>query len=132
MFNCYNDYILSKKNNCKKIDNITINNNQYEIEQIVSIKMKEETEGGYIYYKTENKELIQEIIETLNNIEIGEKVDVMFSDNGQYYIIEYNNGTTLTYYFQNNYYNKDNVNYRTYNYEELRKIKIPAEIVKND
>ena len=39
-----------KKNNCKKIDNITINNNQYEIEQIVSIKMKEETEGGYIYY----------------------------------------------------------------------------------
>ena len=28
-----------KKNNCKKIDNITINNNQYEIEQIVSIKM---------------------------------------------------------------------------------------------
>ena len=56
----------------------------------------------------------------------------MFSDNGQYYIIEYNNGTTLTYYFQNNYYNKDNVNYRTYNYEELRKIKIPAEIVKND
>lgn len=32
------------------MDNITINNNQYEIEQIVSIKMKEETEGGYIYY----------------------------------------------------------------------------------
>ena len=29
-----------KKNNCKKIDNITINNNQYEIEQIVSIKLK--------------------------------------------------------------------------------------------
>lgn len=50
MFNCYNDYILSKKNNCKKIDNITINNNQYEIEQIASIKMKEEIEGGYIYY----------------------------------------------------------------------------------
>lgn len=50
MFNCYNDYILSKKVIVKKMDNITINNNQYEIEQIVSIKMKEETEGGYIYY----------------------------------------------------------------------------------
>ena len=93
--------------------------------------LKEETEGGYIYYKTENKELIQEIIEALNNIQIGEKVDVMFSDNGQYYIIEYYDGATLTYYFQNNYYNKDNVNYRTHNYEELRKIKIPEEIVNN-
>ena len=42
-----------------------------------------------------------------------------------------NDGTTLTYYFQSNYYNKDNVNYKTYNYEELRKIKIPEEIVNN-
>lgn len=59
-----------KRNNYKKIDNITINNNQYEIEQIVSIKMKEETEGGYIYYKTENKELIQQIIEAIKNMQI--------------------------------------------------------------
>ena len=59
------------------------------------------------------------------------KVDVMFNDSGRYYIIEYNNGTTLTYYFQSNYYNKDNVNYKTYNYEELRKFKIPEEIVNN-
>lgn len=91
--------------------------------------LKEETEGGYSYYKTEDKELIEKIIKALNNIQIGEKVDVMFSDDGRYYIIEYYDGTTLTYYFQSNYYNKNNVNYKTYNYEELRKIKIPEEIV---
>ncbi|MGM9858621.1 MAG: hypothetical protein ACI311_05190, partial [Bacilli bacterium] len=123
---CYS--INVNNNKTEKINNsVTIN----DIDNISYVMLKEETEGGYIYYKTENKELIQEIIEALNNIEIGEKVDVMFSDNGQYYIIEYYDGTTLTYYFQNNYYNKDNVNYRTYNYEELRKIKIPEEIVNN-
>ena len=117
------------KNNYKKIDNITINNNQYEIEQIVSIKMKEETEGGYIYYKTENKELIQQIIEALKKIQIGEKVDLTFSDNGRYYTIEYYDGTTVTYYFQSNYYNKDNLNYETYNYNKLKKINIPKESI---
>ena len=111
-----------KKNNCKKIDNITINNNQYEIEQIVSIKMKEETEGGYIYYKTENKELIQQIIKALENIQIGKKTDFVFT-------IEYYDGTTVTYYFQSNYYNKDNVNYETYNYDKLKKINIPKESI---
>ena len=117
------------KNNCKKIDNITINNNQYEIEQIASIKMKQETDGGYIYYKTENKELIQQIIEAIKNIQIGEKVDLVFSDNGRYYTIEYYDGTTATYYFQSNYYNKDNVNYETYNYNKLKKINIPKESI---
>lgn len=117
------------KNNCKKINNITINNNQYEIEQIVSIKMKEETEGGYIYYKTENKELIQQIIEAIKNIQIGKKTDFVFSDNGRYYTIEYYDGTTVTYYFQSNYYNKDNVNYEIYNYDKLKKINIPKESI---
>lgn len=121
---CYS--INVNNNKTEKINNsVTIN----DIDNIASVMLKEETEGGYTYYKTENKELIQEIIKALNNIQIGEKVDVMFSDDGRYYIIEYNDGTTLTYYFQSNYYNKDNVNYRTYNYDELRKIKIPAEIV---
>ena len=111
------------------MDNITINNNQYEIEQIVSIKMKEETEGVYIYYKTENKELIQQIIEAIKNIQIGKKTDFVFSDNGRYYTIEYYDGTTVTYYFQSNYYNKDNVNYETYNYDKLKKINIPKESI---
>ncbi|CCZ55963.1 unknown [Clostridium sp. CAG:1219] len=89
--------------------------------------MKEETEGGYIYYKTENKELIQQIIEAIKNIQIGEKVDLTFSDNGRYYTIEYYDGTTTTYYFQSNYYNKDNINYETYNYDKLKEINIPKE-----
>ena len=115
--------------NNKKIEKTNINVIENDIDKILSISIKEETEGGYIYYKTEDKELIEKVINALNNIQIGEKVDVMFSDNGRYYIIEYNDGTTLTYYFQNNYYNKDNVNYKTYNYDELRKIKIPEESI---
>lgn len=121
---CYS--ININNNKTEKINNsVTIN----DIDNISSIMLKEETEGGYIYYKTEDKELIEEVVKALNNIQIGEKVDVMFSDNGRYYIIEYYDGTTLTYYFQSNYYNKDNVNYKTYNYEELRKINIPEEII---
>lgn len=123
---CYS--INVNNNKTEKINNsVTIN----DIDNISYVMLKEETEGGYIYYKTEDKELIEKVINALNNIQIGEKVDVMFSDDGRYYIIEYYDGTTLTYYFQSNYYNKDNVNYKTYNYDELRKIKIPAEIVNN-
>lgn len=48
---------------------------------------------------------------------------MVFNDDGRYYIINYK----LTYYFQNNYYNKDNINYMTYNYDDLKKIKIPKE-----
>ena len=115
--------------NNKKIEKTTIDVIPNNVDKILCVKIKEETEGGYIYYKTEDKELIEKVIKALNNIQVGEKVDIMFSDNGRYYIIEYYDGTTLTYYFQSNYYNKDNVNYKTYNYEELRKIKIPEEIV---
>lgn len=115
--------------NNKKNEKTNINATENGIGKILSISMKEETEGGYRYYKTEDRELIEKIIKALNNIQIGEKAPVMFSDNGRYYIIEYHDGTTLTYYFQSNYYNKDNVNYKTYNYDELRKIKIPEEIV---
>ena len=123
---CYS--INVNNNKTEKINNsVTIN----DIDNISYVMLKEETEGGYIYYKTEDKELIEKVINALNNIQIGEKVDVMFSDDGRYYIIEYYDGTTLTYYFQSNYYNKDNVNYKTYNYDELRKIKIPEEIVNN-
>ncbi|MGN1379127.1 MAG: hypothetical protein ACI4XR_01860 [Bacilli bacterium] len=98
-----------------------------DVNNVISISIKEETEGGYIYYKTEDKKLIEKIIIALNNIQIGKKVDMVFNDDGRYYIINYNDGTTLTYYFQNNYYNKDNINYMTYNYDDLKKIKIPKE-----
>lgn len=116
---------INKKN--VKEEKIIIIKKENDVNNVISISIKEETEGGYIYYKTEDKKLIEKIIIALNNIQIGKKVDMVFNDDGRYYIINYNDGTTLTYYFQNNYYNKDNINYMTYNYDDLKKIKIPKE-----
>ena len=87
----------------------------------------EETEGGYVNYKTEDKELIKEIVDVLENIKIGDKTNIVYSDMTRKYILEFANGTTLEYSFQGNYYHKDNENYKIYNYEKLNKIKIPKE-----
>ena len=43
---------------------------QCKADEVVSIEMKEETEGGYIYYKTEEKQLIEEIVNALNTGEV--------------------------------------------------------------
>ena len=51
----------------------------------------------------------------------------MISDNGKTYILQLKDGTTKKYYFQGGYYNKDGVNYETYNYKELNKIELPEE-----
>lgn len=104
---------------------------QCKADEVVSIEMKEETEGGYIYYKTEEKQLIEEIVNALNKIEVKEKTNLMFSDNTKTYILTLYDGTTLKYSFQANYYHEDNINYEIDNYEDLMKIKIPAEIVNN-
>ena len=117
-------YINAKSD---KVEKANINIIENDVNKILSVSIKEETEGGYIYYRTEDKKLIEKVIIALQNIQIGEKVDVNFNDDGRYYIIEYKDGTILSYYFQNNYYNKNNVNYKTYNYDDLKKIKIPEE-----
>ena len=117
-------YINTKSD---KVEKANINIIENDVNKILSVSIKEETEGGYIYYRTEDKKLIEKVIIALQNIQIGEKVDVNFNDDGRYYIIEYKDGTRLSYYFQNNYYNKNNVNYKTYNYDDLKKIKIPEE-----
>ena len=96
-------------------------------ENVISVRVKEETEGGYVYYKTEEKELIEKIINALNNIKIEEKTDISFSDNGKTYILELEDGTTQEYYFQGGYYNENNTNYKISNYKELNKIEIPKE-----
>lgn len=96
-------------------------------ENVISVKVKEETEGGYVYYKTEDKELIEKVINALNNIKIEEKTDISFSDNGKTYILELADGTTQEYYFQGGYYNENNTNYKISNYKELNKIEIPKE-----
>ena len=121
----------SVKSDNKKTRNITIDNMQCKADEVVSIEMKEETEGGYIYYKTEEKQLIEEIVNALNKIEVKEKTNLMFSDNTKTYILTLYDGTTLKYSFQANYYHEDNINYEIDNYEDLMKIKIPAEIVNN-
>ncbi|MGN1351730.1 MAG: hypothetical protein ACI4VE_02970 [Clostridia bacterium] len=121
----------SVKSDDKKTRNITIDNMQCKADEVVSIEMKEETEGGYIYYKTEEKQLIEEIVNALNKIEVKEKTNLMFSDNTKTYILTLYDGTTLKYSFQANYYHEDNINYEIDNYEDLMKIKIPAEIVNN-
>lgn len=118
----------SVKSNDKETKNITIDNMKCKVDEVVSIEMKEETEGGYIYYKTEEQQLIKEIVNALNKIEIKEKTDLMFSDNTKTYILTLSDGTTLTYSFQINYYHKGNINYEIDNYEDLMKIKIPRVI----
>lgn len=110
------------KNN-KKENNIIEEN----FTEVTSAQVIEETEGGYKYYKTENKEQIEKIVDALENIKIGEKNDIMISDNGKTYILQLKDGTTKKYYFQGGYYNKDGVNYETYNYKELNKIELPEE-----
>ena len=121
----------SVKSDDKKTRNITIDNMQCKADEVVSIEMKEETEGGYIYYKKEEKQLIEEIVNALNKIEVKEKTNLMSSDNTKTYILTLYDGTTLKYSFQANYYHEDNINYEIDNYEDLMKIKIPEEIVNN-
>ena len=58
------------KNN-KKENNIIEEN----FTEVTSVQVIEETEGGYKYYKTENKEQIEKIVDALENIKIGEKND---------------------------------------------------------
>ena len=101
--------------------------NDTNVNEVVCVKVIEETEGGYVNYKTEDKELIKEIVDVLENIKIGDKTNIAYSDMTRKYILEFANGTTLEYSFQGNYYHKDNENYKIYNYEKLNKIKIPKE-----
>ena len=108
--------------------NLSIGNNKIDI-KVISADGSASKIYSINVSKTENKELIQQIIEAIKNIQIGKKTDFVFSDNGRYYTIEYYDGTTVTYYFQSNYYNIDNVNYETYNYDKLKKINIPKESI---
>lgn len=115
-------YIQEKKD--------TKNNTKLSLSEnsVVCIKINEETEGGYVYYKTTDASLIKEIVAALQDIEIGEKVDYSFSDNSKTYILELKDGTSESYSFQNGYYNKDGVNYKVEGYKKLQSIKVPEDI----
>ncbi len=117
-------YALNKLQEKSKED---IENIPNDISKIEYVRVKEETEGGYVYYKTNDKKLIEEVINALKNIKVKDKVNIAFSDNGKTYMIVLKDGETLTYNFQGSYYNKNKQNYETSNYESLRKIDIPKE-----
>lgn len=117
-------YALNKSQKKGKVD---IENIPNDISKIEYVRVKKETEGGYVYYKTDDKKIIEEIINALKNIKVKDKVNIAFSDNGRIYMIVLKDGETLTYSFQGSFYNKNNQNYETSNYESLRKIEIPKE-----
>lgn len=117
-------YALNKSHEKGKVD---IENIPNDISKIEYVRVKEETEGGYVYYKADDKKIIEEVINALKNIKVKDKVNIAFSDNGRTYMIVLKDGETLTYNFQGSYYNKNNQNYETSNYESLRKIDIPKE-----
>lgn len=117
-------YALNKSQEKGKAD---IENIPNDISKIEYVRVKEETDGGYVYYKTDDKKIIEEVINALKKIKVKDKVNIAFSDNGRTYMIVLKNGETLIYNFQGGYYNKNNQNYETSNYESLRKIDIPKE-----
>lgn len=71
-------YLL--KVNYKKNNDEIFENTPNSASEVLSVEMTEETEGGYVYYKTEEKELIEKIVKALNEIEIKEKTDIAISD----------------------------------------------------
>lgn len=102
--------------------NIDLNDN------VKCINVVEETEGGYRYYETSDDTLIKSIIDALNDIEVYESTDVVFSDSSKTYIIEYYSGKIIKYCFEGEYYFKDGVNYKISNKDKLDKIQIPVKI----
>ena len=122
--NKYRVVLHAKKYSNKNNDNVIIENIPNSADKVSSVEIKEETEGGEIYHKTQERKVIEEVVNALKKIEVKDKTNIKFSDNTKTYILKLYDGTTLTYCFQNNYYNINNVNYKTYNYEELMKIKI--------
>ena len=59
---------LMKNNKYENNTNNTEKNlieNDTNVNEVVCVKVIEETEGGYVNYKTEDKELIKEIVDVL-------------------------------------------------------------------
>ncbi|MDO5556657.1 MAG: hypothetical protein Q4G05_00205 [Clostridia bacterium] len=96
-----------------------------EVNNIISVRMIEETEGGFLYYKTDNIHIIHNIYNALNNIRIGREADINVLDCSREYIFDINNGIQKIYSFHSNFYYNNHITYETENYNELKKIEIP-------
>ena len=118
--------IIFKVNKKKSIINSQDNKMlETEIGNIISVKMREATEGGYLYYKAEDREMIAKIYNALKNVKIGKKADINIVDDCRDYIFDLDDGTEKVFSFQSSFYYKDYNTYETENYKELKQIEMP-------
>lgn len=113
--------------NSSNIDELYISKLDEIKENITSVRKITESEGGYEYYITYDKDIIEKIVNALESIEIIQKTDVSLSDNATSYILNLSDGKSISYYFEGNYLKKDKQNYMIKGYQSLENIDIPKE-----
>lgn len=113
--------------NSSNIDELYISKLDEIKENITSVRKITESEGGYEYYITYDKDIIEKIVNALESIEIIQKTDDSLSDNATSYILNLSDGKSISYYFEGNYLKKDKQNYMIKGYQSLENIDIPKE-----
>ena len=113
--------------NSSNIDELYISKLDEIKENITSVRKITESEGGYEYYITYDKDIIEKIVNALESIEIIQKTDASLSDNATSYILNLFDGKSISYYFEGNYLKKDKQNYIIKGYQSLENIDIPKE-----
>ena len=113
--------------NSSNIDELYISKLDEIKENITSVRKITESEGGYEYYITYDKDIIEKIVNALESIEIIQKTDASLSDNATSYILNLSDGKSISYYFEGNYLKKDKQNYMIKGYQSLENIDIPKE-----
>lgn len=113
--------------NSSNIDELYISKLDEIKENITSVRKITESEGGYEYYITYDKDIIEKIVNALESIEIIQKTDASLSDNATSYILNLSDGKSISYYFEGDYLKKDKQNYMIKEYQSLENIDIPKE-----
>ena len=113
--------------NSSNIDELYISKLDEIKENITSVRKITESEGGYEYYITYDKDIIEKIVNALESIEIIQKTNASLSDNATSYILNLSDGKSISYYFEGDYLKKDKQNYMIKGYQSLENIDIPKE-----
>lgn len=113
--------------NSSNIDELSISKLNEIKENITSVRKITESEGGYEYYITYDKDMIEKIVNALESIEIVRKTDVSLSDDATSYVLNLSDGKSISYYFEGDYLKKDKQNYVINGYQSLKNIDIPKE-----
>lgn len=113
--------------NGSNIDELSISKLNEIKENITSVRKITESEGGYEYYITYDKDIIEKIVNALESIEIVKKTDVSLSDDATSYVLNLSDGKSISYYFEGDYLKKDKQNYVINGYQSLKNIDIPKE-----